>query len=339
MAPKWADKPKDERIAFFKEFGLKSSLENIKKDLEQFRVEFDNWFSERSLYRDGKIDEALKVLEEGDYIYEKDGAKWFKSTAFGDDKDRVLVKQDGSYTYLTPDIAYHKDKIDRGFDQLINVWGADHHGYVPRMKAAIQALGYPADKLEVKIIQMVNLFEGGEKVRMSKRTGKAVLLRDLMEDVGVDATRYFFVTRSNDSQLDFDMDLARSQSNENPIFYVQYAHARICTMLEQAKQKGIETGGEYDTSLLTTEKETDLLKKLGEFPQTVADAAEKQLPHKVTQYVFDLASLLHSFYNAEKVLDPENAELTKARIALMKAVRTALANGLKLIGVSAPEKM
>lgn len=335
----WADKPKDERIAFFKEFGLKSSLENIKKDLEQFRVEFDNWFSERSLYRDGKIDEALKVLEEGDYIYEKDGAKWFKSTAFGDDKDRVLVKQDGSYTYLTPDIAYHKDKIDRGFDQLINVWGADHHGYVPRMKAAIQALGYPADKLEVKIIQMVNLFEGGEKVRMSKRTGKAVLLRDLMEDVGVDATRYFFVTRSNDSQLDFDMDLARSQSNENPIFYVQYAHARICTMLEQAKQKGIETGGEYDTSLLTTEKETDLLKKLGEFPQTVADAAEKQLPHKVTQYVFDLASLLHSFYNAEKVLDPENAELTKARIALMKAVRTALANGLKLIGVSAPEKM
>lgn len=335
----WADKPKDERIAFFKEFGLKSSLENIKKDLEQFRVEFDNWFSERSLYRDGKIDEALKVLEEGDYIYEKDGAKWFKSTAFGDDKDRVLVKQDGSYTYLTPDIAYHKVKIDRGFDQLINVWGADHHGYVPRMKAAIQALGYPADKLEVKIIQMVNLFEGGEKVRMSKRTGKAVLLRDLMEDVGVDATRYFFVTRSNDSQLDFDMDLARSQSNENPIFYVQYAHARICTMLEQAKQKGIETGGEYDTSLLTTEKETDLLKKLGEFPQTVADAAEKQLPHKVTQYVFDLASLLHSFYNAEKVLDPENAELTKARIALMKAVRTALANGLKLIGVSAPEKM
>src|SRR5690606_30308212 len=311
----------------------------IKKDLEQFRVEFDNWFSERSLYRDGKIDEALKVLEEGDYIYEKDGAKWFKSTAFGDDKDRVLDKQDGSYTYLTPDIAYHKDKIDRGFDQLINVWGADHHGYVPRMKAAIQALGYTADKLEVKIIQMVNLFEGGEKVRMSKRTGKAVLLRDLMEDVGVDATRYFFVTRSNDSQLDFDMDLARSQSNENPIFYVQYAHARICTMLEQAKQKGIETGVEYDTSLLTTEKETDLLKKLGEFPQTVADAAEKQLPHKVTQYVFDLASLLHSFYNAEKVLDPENAELTKARIALMKAVRTALANGLKLIGVSAPEKM
>ena len=335
VGAEWTDKP----IAFVKEFGLKSSLENIKKDLEQFRVEFDNWFSERSLYRDGKIDEALKVLEEGDYIYEKDGAKWFKSTAFGDDKDRVLVKQDGSYTYLTPDIAYHKDKIDRGFDQLINVWGADHHGYVPRMKAAIQALGYPADKLEVKIIQMVNLFEGGEKVRMSKRTGKAVLLRDLMEDVGVDATRYFFVTRSNDSQLDFDMDLARSQSNENPIFYVQYAHARICTMLEQAKQKGIETGGEYDTSLLTTEKETDLLKKLGEFPQTVADAAEKQLPHKVTQYVFDLASLLHSFYNAEKVLDPENAELTKARIALMKAVRTALANGLKLIGVSAPEKM
>ncbi|WP_085994008.1 arginine--tRNA ligase [Oceanobacillus senegalensis] len=335
----WANKDKEERISFFKEYGLKSSLDNIAKDLKAFRVEFDNWFSERSLYKDGKIKEALKVLEKEDYIYEKDEATWFKSTAFGDDKDRVLVKKDGNYTYLTPDIAYHKDKLDRGFNQIINVWGADHHGYVPRMRAAIQALGYPSETFHVKIIQMVNLFEGGEKVRMSKRTGKAIALRDLIEDVGVDAARYFFVTRSNDSQLDFDMDLARSQSNENPIFYVQYAHARICTMLEQAKNKGFDINATYDGSLLTAEKEVDLLKKLGEFPQVVAEAAEKQLPHKVTQYVFDLASLLHSFYNAEKVLDEDNKERTSARIALMKAVRITLDNGLKLIGVSAPEKM
>lgn len=336
---KWVDRKQEERIAYFKEFGLQSSLENIKNDLKAFRVEFDNWFSERSLYQDNKIADALKKLDEGNYIYEKDDATWFKSTEFGDDKDRVLVKKDGSYTYLTPDIAYHKDKLDRGFNQLIDVWGADHHGYVPRMRAAIQALGYPSEKFHVKIIQMVNLFEGGEKVRMSKRTGRAIALRDLIEDVGVDAARYFFVTRSNDSQLDFDMDLARSQSNENPIYYVQYAHARICTMLEQAKNKGFNIESTYDAGLLTAEKEVDLLKKLGEFPQVVAEAAEKQLPHKVTQYVFDLATLLHSFYNAEKVLDQENKERTNARIALMKGVRTTLANGLKLIGVSAPEKM
>ncbi|RLL42858.1 arginine--tRNA ligase [Oceanobacillus piezotolerans] len=335
----WAKKDKEERISFFKEFGLQSSLNNIKNDLKDFRVEFDNWFSEKSLYKDDKITDAIKVLEEGNYIYEKDDATWFKSTDFGDDKDRVLVKNDGNYTYLTPDIAYHKDKLDRGFDHIINVWGADHHGYVPRMRAAIQALGYPVEKFDVKIIQMVNLFEGGEKIRMSKRTGKAVALRDLIEDVGVDAARYFFVTRSNDSQLDFDMDLARSQSNDNPIFYVQYAHARICTMLEQAKNKGFDTEANFDASLLTAEKEVDLLKKLGELPQVVVEAAQKQMPHKVTQYVFDLASLLHSFYNAEKVLDADNRELTSARIALMKAVRIALANGLKLIGVSAPEKM
>ncbi|WP_156290211.1 arginine--tRNA ligase [Oceanobacillus salinisoli] len=335
----WVNKDKEERVAYFKEFGLQSSLENIKNDLKAFRVEFDNWFSERSLYQDEKISDALKKLEEGNYIYEKDDATWFKSTEYGDDKDRVLVKSDGSYTYLTPDIAYHKDKLERGFDQIINVWGADHHGYVPRMRAAIQALGYPSEKFHVKIIQMVNLFEGGEKVRMSKRTGRAVALRDLIEDVGVDAARYFFVTRSNDSQLDFDMDLARSESNENPIYYVQYAHARICTMLEQAKSKEFQTDEAFDASLLTAEKEVDLLKKLAEFPQVVAEAAEKHLPHKVTQYVFDLASLLHSFYNAEKVLDQDNLERTNARIALMKAVRTALANGLTLIGVSVPEKM
>lgn len=335
----WAGKEKSERLAFFKEFGLKASLESIANDLKDFRVEFDHWFSERSLYKEDKITDALHTLEEGNHTYEKDGAMWFRTTDLGDDKDRVLIKQDGSYTYLTPDIAYHKNKLDRGFDHIINVWGADHHGYIPRMRAAIQALGYPVERFDVKIIQMVNLFEGGEKIRMSKRTGKAVSLRELMEEVGVDAVRYYFVTRSNDSQLDFDMDLARSQSNDNPIFYVQYAHARICTMLEQANNKGFKIRDEFDASLLTAEKEVDLLKKLGEFPQVVTDAAEKHTPHKVTQYVFDLATLLHSFYNAEKVLDPENEQRTNARIALMKAVRITLANAMTLIGVSAPEKM
>ena len=262
-------------------------LEAVDKDLINCIILLEN-----------KIPVALDKLEEGNYTYEKDGAMWFRTTDFGDDKDRVLIKQDGSYTYLTPDIAYHKDKLDRGFDSIINVWGADHHGYIPRMRAAIQALGYPVERFDVKIIQMVNLFEGGEKVKMSKRTGKAVSLRELMEEVGVDAGRYYFVTRSNDSQLDFDMDLARSQSNDNPIFYVQYAHARICTMLEQAKSKGFTVGGDFNAALLTAEKEVDLMKKLGQLPQVVADAAEKHTPHKVTQYVFDLASALHSFYNA-----------------------------------------
>src|SRR5699024_9553437 len=234
------EKSEAERIAFFRDYGLKYELDKIKTDLDEFGVQFDRWFSEMSLYEDGKIDKALAVLKENGYVYEADGATWFRSTEFGDDKDRVLIKQDETYTYLTPDIAYHKDKLERGFDKVINVWGADHHGYVARMSAAIQALGYPEDKLSVSIIQMVNVLEDGEIVRMSKRTGKAVALRELIEDVGVDAVRYFFTMRSNDSQLDFDLDLARSKSNENPVFYVQYAHARICTMLAQAADKGFD---------------------------------------------------------------------------------------------------
>ncbi|MCT2538278.1 arginine--tRNA ligase [Aquibacillus koreensis] len=335
---KYVNQSEEDRLAFFREYGLKYELDKLANDLTQFRVEFDHWFSETSLYDDGKIQPALDVIKEKGYIYEQDGATWFRTTDFGDDKDRVLIKNDGTYTYLTPDIAYHKNKLDRGFETLINIWGADHHGYIPRMRAAIQALGYDAKTLEVEIIQMVNLFQNGEKVKMSKRTGKAVTLRELMEEVGIDAMRYFFVMRSADSHLDFDMDLARSQSNENPVFYVQYAHARICTMLKQAEEKGL-AADDFDVSLLTAEKEEELLKRLGEFAQVVADAAENRTPHRVTQYIFDLASTLHSFYNAEKVLDPENPELTKARLALMKAVRITIANGLQLIGVHAPESM
>ena len=336
---RWMTADETERLRYFREYGLKFQLDRIKQILSDFRVEFDHWFSESSLYESDQIDLVLEKLKEAGYVYEKDGATWFRTTDFGDDKDRVLIKNDGSYTYLTPDIAYHQNKLNRGFDKIINVWGADHHGYVPRMSAAIQALGYPEDILSVSIIQMVNILEDGEIVRMSKRTGNAITLRELVEDVGVDAARYFFNMRSNDSQLDFDLDLARSQSNENPVYYVQYAHARICTMLKQAEAKNIPLDESFDPSLLVTERERDLLRHLAAFPEVIAEAAKREAPYRMTQYVYDLASYLHSFYNAEKVIDETNMPLTNARIALMKAVKITLQNGLRIIGVTAPEKM
>ncbi|QOY37277.1 arginine--tRNA ligase [Anaerobacillus isosaccharinicus] len=331
--------PEEERLAFFRDYGLKKELEKLKNDLKEFRVEFDHWFSETSLYTNGKVIETLELLKEKGETYEKDGATWFQSTVYGDDKDRVLIKNDGSYTYLTPDIAYHRDKLERGFEKLINIWGADHHGYIPRMKAAIQALGYNKDQLDVGIIQMVSLYQNGEKVKMSKRTGNAVTLRDLMEEVGIDATRYFFAMRSADTQLDFDMDLAVSKSNENPVFYAQYAHARVCSILRQGEQMGLTISTDADFSLVESEKEFDLLKKLGEFPEAVSEAANKQIPHRITNYIYELAAALHSFYNAEKVLDQDDKEKSKARLALMKAVQQTLHNALTLIGVTAPEKM
>lgn len=328
-----------ERLAFFREYGLKYELGKLREDLENFRVPFDVWYSETSLYQNGKIDQALEALREKGHIYEEDGATWFRSTAFGDDKDRVLIKKDGSYTYLLPDIAYHKDKLDRGFQKLINVWGADHHGYIPRMKAAIEALGYDKETLEVGIIQLVHLYKNGEKMKMSKRTGKAVTMRDLIDEVGLDAVRYFFAMRSADTHMDFDLDLAVSTSNENPVYYAQYAHARICSMLRQGEEKGISFEGNLDLTKIGSEKEYDLLKVIGSFPEAVADAAEKRIPHRITNYIFELASVLHSFYNAEKVLDPADEEKSRARLSLMKATQITLNNALKLIGVSAPEKM
>ncbi|XJZ27178.1 arginine--tRNA ligase [Bacillota bacterium Lsc_1132] len=336
---KYVHADETERFEFFREYGLKYEMAKLKKDLEDFRVGFDVWFSETSLYQNGKIDEALDALRKTGYIYEQDGATWLRSTEFGDDKDRVLIKQDGSYTYLTPDIAYHKDKLDRGFEKLINIWGADHHGYIPRMRAAIQALGYDGEALEVEIIQLVHLYKNGEKMKMSKRTGKAVTMRDLVDEVGLDAVRYFFAMRSSDTHMDFDLDLAVSESNENPVYYAQYAHARICSILRQGEEQGIYPDEQADFSLVSSEKEIDLLKKLGEFPQAVGEAAQKRTPHRITHYIFDLASAFHSFYNAEKVLDNSNPERTKARLALIKAVRLTLKNALALIGVSAPEKM
>jgi arginyl-tRNA synthetase len=336
---KYVKMDEQERFELFRQYGLDEEMAKLKRDLEDFRVSFDVWFSETSLYQNGKIDVALDALRATGYIYEQDGATWLRSTDFGDDKDRVLIKQDGSYTYLTPDIAYHKDKLDRGFEKLINIWGADHHGYIPRMRAAIQALGYDKDALEVEIIQLVHLYKNGEKMKMSKRTGKAVTMRDLVDEVGLDATRYFFAMRSSDTHLDFDLDLAVSESNENPVYYAQYAHARISSILRQGEEQGVTVDAGVDLSGIDSEKEIDLLKKLGEFPQAVSEAALKRVPHRITNYIFELASTFHSFYNAAKVLDSDNPERTKARLALVKAVQITMKNALLLIGVSAPEKM
>ncbi|WP_201714499.1 arginine--tRNA ligase [Rossellomorea arthrocnemi] len=336
---KYAEVSEEERYKFFREYGLKIEMAKLQKDLEMFRVPFNVWYSETSLYENGKIDAALKTLRDNGHVYEEDGATWFRSTELGDDKNRVLIKNDGTYTYLTPDISYHQDKFERGHDVLINIWGADHHGYIPRMKAAIEALGFDRDKLEVEVIQLVHLYKNGEKMKMSKRTGKAVTLRELVEEVGLDAVRYFFAMRSADTHMDFDLDLAVSQSNENPVYYAQYAHARICSILRQAEEQGLASEDKINLKLIGTEKEVDLLKKLGEFPQMIADAAEKRTPHRVANYINDLASAFHSFYNANKVLDEENRELTTARLALVKVVRVTLQNALALIGVAAPEKM
>lgn len=329
-----------ERAAFLRQFGLEKELDKIKRDLNRFRVHFDEWFSETSLYENGLVEKSLEELKSKGEAYEKDGATWLRTTDYGDDKDRVLVKNDGTYTYLTPDIAYHRNKYERGYDKILNIWGADHHGYIPRMKAAMEALGNDPDKLIVLIAQMVSLFQDGEKVKMSKRTGKAVTMEDLMDEVGVDAIRYFFTMRSMDSHLDFDMDLAVSTSNENPVFYVQYAHARICSVFRQAEEQGVHLLplSEVNLSVLTTEHEYDILRKIGELPQEVSLAAENYAPHRLIRYVYELASLFHSYYRAERVIT-EDADQTQARLALLRAVRTVIANVLRLMGVSAPERM
>jgi arginyl-tRNA synthetase len=330
----------EERLNYFRSYGLAKELDKIKRDLARFRVHFDEWFSETSIYESGAIDEVLAEIRAQGHIFEKDGATWLRTTTYGDDKDRVLIKNDGTYTYLTPDIAYHRDKYRRGYDRIINIWGADHHGYIPRMKAAMSALGLDAGKLTVLIAQMVSLYQNGEKVKMSKRTGKAVTMEDLMDEVGVDPMRYFFTMRSMDSHLDFDMDLAVSKSNENPVFYVQYAHARICSIFRQAEEQGIAVppNGQADLSLLTTEEEFDLLRKMGELPEEVEVAAAQYAPHRLIRYVYELASQFHSYYKAERVI-ASDAALTQARLSLLAALRIVIANVLRVVGVSAPERM
>ncbi len=327
----------DEMIAyaFFREQGIQLELDKLRRDLDLFRVHFDVWSSELSLHESGKVEAVLEKLHDLGHTYEQDGALWFHSSAFGDDKDRVLRKSDGSYTYLVPDIAYHITKFERGFDLLVNLWGADHHGYIPRMKAALQAMGKNPDQLEVDIIQMVRLVDNGEEVKMSKRTGNAVTLRELCEEVGVDAVRYFFVQRALDTHLDFDLTLARKQSNDNPVYYAQYAHARICSILRQVTD--VKPCPSYE--LLEDAKEIQLLKYINEFPGVVQDAAKLRSPNKVCNYIQKLAAYFHSFYNACKVIDPTNEELSAQRLALLKATKITLKNALALIGVEATEKM
>ncbi len=321
----------------FRDIGVKYELQKIKDILQEFRVSYDVWYPETRLYEEERIQPALDKLNEKGYTYKEEGALWLKSTAFGDDKDRVLIKSDGSYTYLTPDIAYHLDKFNRGYDYLVDLLGADHHGYIARMKAAVQALGYNADQLEIDIIQMVRMIQDGQEVKMSKRTGNAVTIRDLVEEIGVDATRYFFVCKAASSRFDFDLDLAKSQSNDNPVFYAQYAHARMCSIMAQAEKLHIDKSSQYD--LIVEEKEIELVKHINEFRNEIIDSAKNRTPHKIANYIQKLAQLFHSFYGECKVLDSENKALSAQRLALVEATKITLKNALNLIGVEAPDKM
>ena len=337
---KYLDMPEAERLELFKDRAYAEKLKALKRDLAHFNVYYDNWFSERTLHPDA-IQAACKVLEERGKIYEKDGALWLKSTDYGDDKDRVVIRDNGVPTYLAADIAYHKNKYDRGFKKMINIWGADHHGYVARVKAAMAALGYNVDQLEVLLLQMVSLFRDGKPVKMSKRTGQAITLNELIEEVGTDAARYFFIMRSLDTQLDFDLDLAKSHSNENPVYYIQYAHARIYSIYRQAKEAGANLSMDWSDvkwDTLTNEYELELIKKMAAFPEEVQRAARERAPHRIAHFVHELAGMFHTFYNHCRIIQ-EDKDLEKARLALVTAVRITIANSLAILGVSAPEKM
>ncbi|MGF7430552.1 arginine--tRNA ligase [Thermoanaerobacterium thermosaccharolyticum] len=332
--------PEDRRKALV-QYGLKKNIEKLKEDLEAYGIEYDVWFSENTLHESGEVESVIDELKEKGYTYEKDGALWFKETLFGAEKDDVLVRANGYPTYLASDIAYHKNKfVKRGFDWVIDIWGADHHGHVAPMKGAMKALGIDPDKLDVLLMQLVRLMKGKEVVKMSKRTGKMVTLRDLIDEVGKDAARFFFNMRSADSAVDFDMDLAVEQSNENPVFYVQYAHARICSIIRQLKDDGINTDDlkDVDLNLLNEEAEIDLIKKLAYLPEEVTIAAKTMAPHRITRYVLDVASLFHTFYNSCRVRGVDE-ELMKARIVLIDSTRIVIKNVLDMLKITAPEKM
>ena len=336
--PEIKDYSDEERLKTFRQLGVDYEMDKLKKDLADFNVHFDNWFSETSLYENGAIKTTLAKMKELGYTYEADGATWLRTSDFKDDKDRVLIKKDGNYTYFTPDTAYHYNKINRGNDILIDLMGADHHGYINRLKASLETFGVNSDRLEIQIMQMVRLMQNGEEVKMSKRTGNAITLREIMDEVGIDAARYFLTMRSPDAHFDFDLELAKEQSQDNPIYYAQYAHARICSILKQAKEQGVEITTDADFSTITNEKAIELLKKVAEFETTIESAAEHRAPHRLTNYIQDLASAFHKFYNAEKVLT-DDAEKTKAHVAMIEAVRITLHNALTLVGVTAPESM
>ncbi len=330
----------------FFQLALQEILDDIRTDLAGFSVDYDEWFSERSLFQSigsaesniNQVVEAIDKLKATDYLYQEKGAWWFKSTEFGDEKDRVVLRDNGAPTYFASDIAYHLNKFNRGFDTCIDIWGADHHGYVPRVKAALQALNEDPERLKVLLVQFAILYRNGEKVPMSTRSGEFVKLAELREEVGNDAARFYYVQRKPEQHMDFDLDLAKSQSNDNPVYYVQYAHARICRVFSTAQERGITVDETIDYSQLTSETEETLLTALAKFPEVVQAAAKAFEPHQITYYLRDLANALHSYYNACKFLDSE-AELRNQRMALLRATQQVLNNGLTLIGVSAPQKM
>lgn len=325
----------EDRKLYFKKVGRELELSKIKKDLDLYRVSFDHYQSELDLYKDGKVKNTLEALKNSGFTYDLDGALWLRTTDFGDDKDRVLIKSDGSYTYLLPDIAYHKDKFDRGYDHLINLFGADHHGYIIRLKAGLKILGYNSDNLDIQIVQMVRLMENGIELKMSKRTGNAITIRELCEDVGVDVARYFFISKPIVSHLDFDLDLARKHSSENPVYYIQYAYARCASILRRVKEvKKLET-----YSLLTNDKEVSILKELASFEQILVDICKYKEVNILCNYAYRLASLFHSYYNECKVIDETNSELTTERLAIVKAIKITLENALNLLGIEVKEDM
>lgn len=336
---KWLDADPDERLAHFMQEGKTRELEKIKKDLDLYRVHFDSFMHETFFYENDRkrINDCLDRMNSLGLLYEKDGALWFKSTEFGDDKDRVLRKSDGTLSYLTPDIANHVYKVERGYSELIDLWGADHHSYVTRMKAALKALGYPDGTLEIDLIQMVRMVEDGVEVKMSKRTGNAITIRELCEDVGVDAARWFFVSKDVGTHMDFDLKIARTQDNNNPVYYAQYAYSRMNSILKNPEIPAFHKEESYDR--LSDPKEMQILKAVSEFPDVVADAAASRKPNKLTDYIIALVKQYHSYYNSCRVNNPDDPELTNQRLGLVKATMITLKNALTLIGVSAPESM
>ncbi len=328
------------RREFLVRYALDEKMRNIRETLQDFGVNYDVWFNEQSLHDSGAVRSTMEELEKKGYIYEKEGAHWLKSTLFGDEKDEVVIRSNGAPTYFAADIAYHRNKFERGFNRVINIWGADHHGHVARMKGAMSALGYDPDNLQVILMQLVRLIQNGEVVKMSKRSGQYITLRELMDEVGKDAARFFFNLRDPDSTVDFDMDLARAQSSDNPVYYVQYAHARLCSILRQAEEMGDTTApaSELELQRLESSEERDLLKKMADLPSEITIAARLMEPHRLARYVLDLAGLFHTFYNSQRVL-VEDEGLRRARLSLVRAVRQIVSNVLGILGVSAPERM
>ncbi|MCK5767527.1 MAG: arginine--tRNA ligase [Candidatus Atribacteria bacterium] len=329
-----------ETIEFFKEYTLKTISAEIKKDLETFGVNFDVWFSEKSLYEKDRLQEVLDILDQKGYIYKKNGAVWVKTTVFDDEKDRVVIRENGIPTYYASDIAYHQDKYQRGFEKVIDVWGADHHGYIDRMKAAMQALGYPPDFFDVLLVQFVTLIKEGKEVGMSTRGGEFITLKDLINEVGKDVARYFFLMRSYDSHTEFDLDIAKSQSMENPVYYIQYAYARICSIIKKAELAGIKFNGidKVNLPLLNSEEEVKLIKKLSSFKDVIRRSAITWKPHLLTTYLYDLASIFHKYYTVHRIIT-EDEELSKSRLMLIDCTRIVLLNALNILGISAPESM